>query len=527
MIKDIKRQEAIFHKFPDVSPAIITEIKKKRLPQYVFYKTSGKKPVECYCAHCEQSYKVNFNNWYLRHKEEGFCHHCGCKVQFQAAGMGRKNLRARYNAAICKAVRGKMYIRCFLVEQSFDEHDKKDCAAYVNFEEKACYYLEPGAAQKWRYVWCWGAGPDLVSQNRETEPIFQQSAGFGFGVDNSYTVFGKEEIQKTFLKYSAYEKYSADTAASNFISYLCMYVKRPQIEYMVKAGYAELVKSIFTKSHGLKLNFRSNDLKKVLNLDSTEIKSLSGTTSGKYLRYQRLKKMMPEINTERRLELADLYDESAIDLLEKIHAVTGQSWEAIENYVGRQQKYKAYAKMSRWMILRDWRDYLDDCAKLEYNARNTRISKPRNLHKQHEETTKLVQIKASEEQNRKAKERAEKLKKLAFAAPELGLEIIMPQTAAEIIAEGKAQSHCVGSYVRRHVAGDCTIVFLRKISAPDKAYYTIELNGALTSIMQCRGYKNAGYADKPEVKAFLEMYRQYLESLGKKKEIHQRVQVAV
>ena len=43
----------------------------------------------------------------------------------------------------------------------------------------------------------------------------------------------------------------------------------------------------------------------------------------------------------------------------------------------------------------------------------------------------------------------------------------------EIEDEGRILSHCVGGYAERHAMGKLSIMFLRKVSEPDKPYYTV------------------------------------------------------
>ena len=54
--------------------------------------------------------------------------------------------------------------------------------------------------------------------------------------------------------------------------------------------------------------------------------------------------------------------------------------------------------------------------------------------------------------------------------------VVIPETADEIINEGKNQHNCVGSYVRDVIAQYCNIVFVRKKNEPDKSYITVEID---------------------------------------------------
>ena len=92
----------------------------------------------------------------------------------------------------------------------------------------------------------------------------------------------------------------------------------------------------------------------------------------------------------------------------------------------------------------------------------------------------------------------------SFSVKGKGLLLKVPASAEEIRAEGAALHHCVGTYVERVAQGKTMILFIRKIEAPDKPYYTMEWNGY--EIVQCRGFKNCNMT--PEVKAFTKVFEE-------------------
>ena len=77
-----------------------------------------------------------------------------------------------------------------------------------------------------------------------------------------------------------------------------------------------------------------------------------------------------------------------------------------------------------------------------------------------------------------------------------GLRVLIPNSAEEIIAEGKTLHHCVGGYAARHVQGKTVILFLRNAKKPMRSFLTIEMikRKGRMDIMQIHGYRNEGYA---------------------------------
>lgn len=83
-------------------------------------------------------------------------------------------------------------------------------------------------------------------------------------------------------------------------------------------------------------------------------------------------------------------------------------------------------------------------------------------------------------------ENVEKFKYLEFEKG--NYVIILPKTAADIVDEGVAQSHCVGSYVDRVVNDETLIMFMRYKDSPDKSLVTIEVRD--NAIQQAKGFSN-------------------------------------
>lgn len=94
------------------------------------------------------------------------------------------------------------------------------------------------------------------------------------------------------------------------------------------------------------------------------------------------------------------------------------------------------------------------------------------------------------------KKRIEKYEKIGDE-----FEIIVPREPKDIINEGASLSHCVGGYLESVASGYKTILFLRKISDPDKSFYTIEVNDS--RIVQIHGNHNRWLGNNPEAIQFV------------------------
>jgi len=60
---------------------------------------------------------------------------------------------------------------------------------------------------------------------------------------------------------------------------------------------------------------------------------------------------------------------------------------------------------------------------------------------------------------------------------ENGFKIIYASVTDDVVKEGHALHHCVGSYVERITAKECIILLLRQRCDESRPFYTIEVRG--------------------------------------------------
>lgn len=80
-------------------------------------------------------------------------------------------------------------------------------------------------------------------------------------------------------------------------------------------------------------------------------------------------------------------------------------------------------------------------------------------------------------------------------------EIVVPREPVDIINEGANLNHCVGGYLESVASGYKTILFLRKVSEPDKSFYTIEVGKS--NIIQIHGNHTRWLGNNPEAIQFV------------------------
>lgn len=329
------------------------------------------------------------------------------------------------------------------------------------------------------------------------EPVFYQQP-YGYA-DNSYNVLNIGAIERSCVKYCCYE-----LAPNLLLEYLHLYCKHPNVEYLLKSGYKHLIAARCTGWWGQNnrieysqhINWKSNNLLKMLGLNRTEFRLLKGHEEF-YEAYVEWRDVFPKIKPEGLLTIAEQFKHEH-GSMQNFCKDTGLKPDRIARYL------KSH-KIMNW----EYSDYLSQCRKLKYDLHDTSISMPRRFKEMHTRLSDLVKYKATQEMQKHFAEHVAKRKVLEFASGTLLIR--QPKSVQEIIDEGKALHHCVGGYAERHANGMLHIMFIRTEEKPDVPFYTVEVN-LLGRIVQVRGMRNC--KTTPEVQAFIEEYEKHLAAVS-------------
>lgn len=173
-------------------------------------------------------------------------------------------------------------------------------------------------------------------------------------------------------------------------------------------------------------------------------------------------------------------------------------------------------------VLSDYSDYLDQCSRLGLDVNRKEVAVPQNLRDLHRQYSEELTRRANE---KKAKEQAERAKKLAKDLPKLkrkyayassGLFIRPAEGPEDLLKEGCAQHNCVYScYTNPYLDRKTDILFVRKQSDPDQSYVTVEFKDG--TVVQCRADHNR--PAPPDVQEFMQAWLAYLKSNRKAKAV--------
>lgn len=519
------------------------EMEREYFPHYGLYHKEDDHQV-VFCTHCEDWFNAHtsttknssygsrtFSTKKAKHGERDTCPLCEYGITYLADGRGRRKRRDSRNFAVFRAVSDtELVIRCFRIERSFYEPASGSMFSEIcdhiydhNEYEVSRYYLSIGEAAmrfipksvikdgRWTIQWC------KAVECRE--PVFTMSP-FG-GSDNTYTVIAGDELEKTQFRYiqqAINDIYMHPGHHSflytNLITVLGEYSVHPQIEYLIKTGFSGLVVDKLCKCLcGIKLNWKSNDVRKVLGMTSEEMRLLKGWDATDIAHYKELRRRDCRSSVPEVAELVKSCRGMGFNryyfLRDKLLIEQGETCRSVLRYLN---KNKA--------TIHDWSDYMSQCKRLGYDLNDPVIWKPSNLMAAHDRCSRAIEAIEMEEAAKRNREKDRKLRLLnkarqilQFTADDLGLTIVLPTCVQDIINEGKTLVHCVAGYADRHADGKLNILFVRKIGDEQTPYYTMEVDTDC-HIVQCRGFKNDRESPKPEsIKEFEEKYQCYLDAL--------------
>ena len=332
------------------------------------------------------------------------------------------------------------------------------------------------------------------------EPVFC-SHSYGYTFNNMYAVINIKAIDKSDMRYSQYQKYTG----SLLISYLHLYCKHPNLEYLMKQGF-ELIKEYCTGYWGgackLQLssliNWKTNNMLNMLGINREEFKVLRESPHV-YERYIGWRDEFPKMKPADLMHLAEVFG-SEHGTLARFVECTKLTPQRIARYLSENQ-----------VCTMDYSDYLQQCVKLNYDLHDTAISMPHGFSAMHERLSAIIQYQHNERVKQEFMAHMADRSVLEFALEDL--MIIQPKRIEDIAAEGAALNHCVGGYAERHAAGKLHILFIRTADKPDVPYYTMEVSTA-GEIVQVRGSHNR--APGKAVSRLVEAYRAYLAKIFKK-----------
>lgn len=335
-----------------------------------------------------------------------------------------------------------------------------------------------------------------------------------------YTGGIETALSGTAMQYADLDGYlAAERPNKNPIYFLEYHARYPVIEFLWKAGYRNIVHNrIFgmDRENRNAILWERKKLKecfkfplRILKLMPPEEWKLDDVQRANYLW-----KNYGERITDAEMRMA-LQSRTDVQNLTGAmpYAGIGKILKYIQKQTEKRKEEKGHTTYTLEGIIRAYRDYLRECEQLHFDLHDREILFPKDLVAAHDRTMEQVEFEKNKADQKKFQKAVEKLEKFAWSEGEFFIRPAREQM--ELTAEGKALHHCVGGYIRDMAEGETAIFFLRKVSEPDKPFYTLELQKK--RVIQCRTEHNASYDRKPDVKKFVDMWMEKVVKKGGKK----------
>lgn len=262
--------------------------------------------------------------------------------------------------------------------------------------------------------------------------------------------------------------------------------RHPVIENMAKQGLYEIADYYIYCQDSLK-PVDSGNVGKVLGISKDAIAVFAGLNITHY-QLSLWKEISGKDN-----ELEDfvrLYRmlSSAAGELEKISTIMKKFKLGLKRVVNFLSKNKSRNGKVTEHTLSLWRDYLDMATQLGMDPlHNKDVIFPKGLKKEHDRCSAVVEVKKNAALDAAYKERVNLLDKLCY---DNGTFLIRPlRCCEEFINESNQLDHCVKTYFKSCATGYTNIYAVRRVSAPDEPYFTVNIDNS-GKLIQNRGIHN-------------------------------------
>lgn len=503
-----------------------------------------------YCTACGKDVQIDIENMRLwtdkhaacrsaRHNDTVCCPACGHEVQVKDAGRGRSQLCNTAVVAVTQRTRNGGILLSFV--RVYEDYTRNYKAAPERGTLLYAAYFNLG--QHFVAEQTYGGGLYISVKQKPTrqlpctvEPVkLDRNRWNCTGAEGAKLLGFEEALERSNLRYLPWEAYhecaqqlyrsTITNYPVNLLGLLYQYSRYPVLtERLIKEGNGDLVAEQVERDCTTGMDYKQVVPYKAMRLTKQEyriLKTQDNICCSTLKATKALKKYGCKMTDENfRFFLTFQYSWSqqkcykAFDFLRQY-----LSPQKAVNWVNRQAA-GGYGTPTN--VLSDYSDYLDQCRRLGLDVSHKEVAVPQDLRDLHRQYSEELTRRANE---KKAKEQAERAKKLAKDLPKLkrkytyassGLFIRPAEGPEDLLKEGCAQHNCVYScYTEKYLDRKTDILFVRKQSDPDQSYVTVEFkNGA---VIQCRADHNR--PAPPDVQEFMQAWLAYLKSNKKAKAV--------
>lgn len=336
-------------------------------------------------------------------------------------------------------------------------------------------------------------------------------------------------LEKTTAGNSKLDRYMKSKGPKYPVSYLRLWQKHPNVENLVMQGCGALLCGLMdmatdrsNKGRYYRADFSAvhRPLPKIEEIDWKQVRpskmlALSPEEfrlcvrmkwDARFLKvYQAIRGLGVKLTEE---DVA-LCRKIKIDELEKVLKYEMPVMKAVRYLLRQKKKYPK----DKSRDVASLRDYWEMAAKAKFDLSVESVKWPQRLSSAHDQA--MLQQKFVEEKEliEKFQSRFAQLMELAWEKD--GILIRPAESQSELKLEGTYLHHCVAGYAKRHADGQTAIFFIRRADAPEKPWYTLELDEKNLSVRQNRGKHNCARTE--EITAFENLWLAEIKARKNKK----------
>ena len=479
---------------------------KHIMPHYLFYNyNNGRSKTQACCTYCEKFSVIERpkNNDVLR------CPKCGQKVIAKAQGKRAAYHEDRETCQVIQKISDEeLLIRIFKARWAYKS--KTNTPVKEIYENARLFIRAVGQEGTATDAYYYDSSYDSATHwRRGNRPRFSPYTS-SYEADDTGAVYLpslKRALQGTPWQYCALRQFYEPTKEAMQVStYLRVYRRHPKlIEHLVKVGFERIVSDIvYRHGMGAEIDATQKRTHRILRVNKEDLAMLRELNAGvdTLKAYQQYVKL----NLRGRQELLQW------QLKNHVHTIPTQ-WFAymtarkFMRYMDSQ--LPDYMQLKRAFLYRSpmeeaistYSDYLQMCQGQNYDMKSSQVLFPKHCNEAHDELSRYIKKCRDEQTKRAFREVYENLAEKANLTSKK-LQIVCPKQTDDLITEGQALHHCVGTYIERVAAKKCLIVFVRRVEEPEKPFVTVEVSNG--KIVQIRGERNSD--PTKEVKKFVDLW---------------------
>lgn len=471
---------------------------------FIFYDYVRGGATHGHCSYCEKDVPIHRPT----HNKTGRCPCCRHKVTYKSRGKAGWLKTSDYYAYLLQACECGFVCREFRVYHSYAKGKYDKPSSHCHEIRRSLF--ESNGKQLRAYYW--GVYKQQYSHwisGNNCAPSY-----YGYCGTQEGRVYGKTlpRLAKYGLGRTGLIEYIRQRKTVDPEHYLAVLNVAPQLEQLAKASLPTLVGECLHSYYGFteKLNKKETSLTGMLGINTQELKRLrenaGGTLFLAWIRYEKaIGKQIPD-------RVISWFCREKIEWEDISFIADRMSTLQIYNYIRRNMKQ--YGMKSR-EVLTTWADYLSMATRFQYDTSDAIVYRTGKLRQRHDELAargiEKEIVLAAGEILQKYPHLDEIMKSLdsKYAFADGDYIISAPSKVEDIIKEGRTLHHCLAHadrYWDRIEKHESYLLFLRKVSAPEESYYTMEIEPGGT-VRQIRTYYDRQNDDIDAARIFLKKWQ--------------------